>query len=139
MKALFVAALCISLIFYAGKTFAESEEICCTWINTEYTSDSRPQKIEFHIDGTFAAYKTKPSADATQRGTFQIIKKWKDSEENIWYQIKMENPITGTKYKLARVKKSGDRLEFVCNSEKFPTEIEKKNPDYSNYVRASID
>jgi hypothetical protein len=51
----------------------------------------------------------------------------------------MENPITGTKYKLARVKKSGDRLEFVCNSEKFPTEIEKKNPDYSNYVRASID
>jgi hypothetical protein len=135
MKGIFVAALCISFIFYAGNTFAESDEICCTWVNTKYTTDNRPQKLVFHFDGTFATYKTKTSTDALQRGTFQVIKKWKDSEENIWYQIKMQNPLSGTKYKLARVRKDGDKLEFVCKSNKFPSEINENEPDYCNYMR----
>ncbi len=137
MRALFIIALCLSLVFSAGKTFAESDEICCTWVNTKYVSGDPPQKLIFAFDGTFVTYGTKTSAEALQRGTFQVIKKWKDSEENIWYQIKMQNPISGTKYKLARVNKGGDKLEFVCKSDKFPAEIDKNEPDYCNYMRAS--
>ena len=137
MRALFIIALCLSLVFYAGETFAESDEIFCTWVNTKYVSGDPPQKLIFAFDGTFVTYGTKTSAEALQRGTFQVMKKWKDSEENIWYQIKMQNPISGTKYKLARVSKGGDKLEFVCKSDKFPAEIDKNEPDYCNYMRAS--
>ena len=139
MRVLFIAALLISLMFYAGQSFSESDEICCTWLNTKYVSGSRPQKLMFNFDGTFVTYKTKTSTDALERGTFQIVKKWKDSEENIWYRIKMQGLKYGTKYKLAKVSKAGDKLEFVCKSDKYPTEINKNEPDYCNYLRASTD
>ena len=138
MRVLFIAALCISLMFYAGTAFSESDEICCTWVNTKYVSGDRPQKLMFNLDGTFVTYNTKTSTEALQRGTFQIVKKWKDSGGNIWYQIKMQNPKYGTKYKLAKVSKDGDKLEFVCKSDKYPAEIDKNEPDYCNYLRASI-
>jgi hypothetical protein len=137
MRVLFIAALCISLIFNAGITIAESDEICCTWVNAKYVSGNRPQKLIFNYDGTFATYKTKASTDAFAQGMFQIIKKWKDSEENILYQIKMQDPRLGTKYKLAKVSKEGDKLEFVCKSDQYPAKIDKNEPDYCNYIRAS--
>ena len=134
MKGLFVAALCISLMLYADATFAESDEICCNWVNKNYISGKRPQKLILNDDGTFATYNTKTSTDAIERGMFQIIKKWKDSEENIWYQIKMQGLKHGTKYKLATISKDGDQLKFVCKSDKFPSEIDENSPDYCNYV-----
>ena len=137
MRVLFVAALCISLMFYAGTTFAESDEICCNWVNTKYVSGSRPQKLIYNHDGTFATYETKTGTDADERGMFQIIKKWKDSEENSWYQIKMQGLKYGTKYKLATISKDGDKLEFVCKSDKFPDEIDENAADYCNYMRYS--
>jgi hypothetical protein len=36
------------------------------------------------FDGTFVTYKTKTSTDALEQGMFQIVKKWKNSEKNIW-------------------------------------------------------
>ena len=138
MKVLIVAAICISLMFYAGEAFSESDEICCTWVNTKYVSGDRPQKLMFNFDGTFVTYNTKTSTEALQRGTFQIAKKWKDSGGNIWYQIKMQNPKYGTKFKLAKVSKDGDKLEFVCKQDKYPAEIDKNEPEYCNYLRASI-
>jgi hypothetical protein len=138
MKVLIVAAICISLMFYAGEAFSESDEICCTWVNTKYVSGDRPQKLMFNFDGTFVTYNTKTSTEALQRGMFQIVKKWKDPEGNIWYQIKMQNPEYGTKYKLAKVSKDGNKLEFVCKPDKYPAEIDKNEPEYCNYLRASI-
>ena len=83
MKVLIFAAICISLMFYAGEAFSESDEICCTWVNTKYISGDRPKNLMFNFDGTFVTYNTKTSTEALQCGTFQIVKKWKDSEENI--------------------------------------------------------
>ena len=137
MKVLFVAAICISLMFYAGEAFSESDEICYTWVNTKYVSGDRPQKIILSDDGQFVTYKTKTSTDALERGMFQVIKKWKDSEENIWYKIKMQGLKYGTKYKLATISKDGNKLEFVCKFDKYPAEIDKNEPDYCNYMRAS--
>ena len=138
MRALCIAILCLSVLIYAGETFAESDEICCTWVNSKYVSGNPPQKLIFSFDGTFATYNTKASTDALQRGTFQIIKKWKDSEGNILYQIKMQNPVSGTKYKLARVSKDGDKLKFLCKFDKFPDKIDENAPDYCNYMRYSM-
>ena len=137
MRVLFAAALCISFVFYAGLSLSESDEICCTWLNTNYVSGERPQKLMLNFDGTFVTYKTETSTVALERGMFQIVKKWKDSEENIWYQIKMQGLKYGTKYKLARVSKVGDKLEFVCKLDKFPAEINKNEPDYCNYLKFS--
>ena len=135
MKALFVAVVCISLMVYAGEAFSESDQICHTWVNIKYVAGDRPQKIMLSNDGQFVTYDKKTSIEALQRGMFQIIKKWKDSEENMWYQIKMQNPKVGTKYKLARINKDGDKLEFVCKPDKFPAEIDKNDPDYCLYIR----
>ena len=137
MKVFFVAALSISLMFCAGEAFSESDEICCTWVNAKYISGDRPQKLILSSDGTFATYDTITSIDALRRGMFQIVKKWKDSEENIWYRIKMQDPKYGTKYKLAMVSKDGNKLEFVCKSDKYPAQIDKNEPDYCNYMRDS--
>ncbi len=49
----------------------------------------------------------------------------------------MHNPIAGKEYKLAKVSKGGDKLEFVFKSDKFPAEIDKNELDYCNYMRAS--
>ncbi len=138
MKVLFFAVICISLTLYAGEAFSESDEICCVWVNAKYISGDRPQKLMLNFDGTFVTYKTKTSTDALERGMFHIVKKWKDSEENIWYKIKMQGLKYGTKYKLAKVSKDGNKLEFVCKSDKYPAEIDKNEPDYCNYLRASI-
>ena len=138
MRVLFIAAICLSLTLYAGEVFSESDEICCTWVNTKYISGDRPQMLMLNFDGTFVTYKTKKSTDALERGMFQIVKKWKDSEENIWYKIKMQGLKYGMRYKLAKVSKDGNKLEFVCKSDKYPAEIDKNKPDYCNYLRASI-
>ena len=138
MKALFVAAVCISLLFYAGEAFSQSDEILCAWVNAKYISDNPPQKLILNFDGTFECYTSKTSTDAFKRGMFQIVKKWKDSEKNIWYQIKMNDPKSGTKFKLARISNNGDILEFVCKKNKFPSEISKNDPDYCKYTRESI-
>jgi len=42
MKTLIISALCIFLLFYAEKTFSESDEICSTWINLKYTLGDPP-------------------------------------------------------------------------------------------------
>ena len=137
MKALFVATLCISLVFYAGEAFSQSDEILCTWVNSKYVSDNPPQKLILNYDGTFECYATKTSTDAIKRGVFQIIKKWEDSEKNIWYQIKMHDPKYGTKFKLARISNNGNILEFVCQPNEFPAEISTTDPNYCRYMRES--
>ena len=36
----------------------------------------------------------------------------------------------GTKFKLARIGKHGDKLEFVCKFDEYPVDINEKEPDY---------
>lgn len=137
MKPLFVLILCASLLFYAGDTFPQSDEICCTWINTEYVSSDRPQKIIFNYDGTFATYKSKETKDPIMRGVFQIDKKWADSNGIVWYNIKMME-MYGTKHILVRISMEGESLEFVSKSYDYPDEIDEDTSNYSNYSRMSL-
>lgn len=139
MKVFLTFAVCISIIFYAVTSLSESDEICCTWFNLKHIKGEIPQKIMFHYDGTFATYKKMNSIDALSRGTFQITKKWSDSNGNIWYQIIMNDPRTEKKYKLAKISQNGRALEFVCNPDNFPEKIDSKETSYCNFLRASMD
>ena len=58
MRALYITIFCLSLVFYSGETLAESDEICCTWVNSKYVSGDHPQKLIFAFDGTFVTYNT---------------------------------------------------------------------------------
>lgn len=139
MRTLMALAICFSLVFYISVSLSESDEICCTWFNLKHIEGKFPQKIVFHYDGTYATYEELNSIDALSRGMFQIVKKWTDSEGDIWYKIIMQDPKRGNRYKLAKVSKEGRKLEFVCKSDKYPTKIDGNESDYCNYMRASMD
>ncbi len=135
MKKLFLLALCSSLLIFATNSYSESDEICCSWVNTNYTSGDPPQKLIFHFDGTFACYNTQKTSDALKRGTYSIDEKWQDSEGNIWYKIKMREPMSETKYKLAKISDDGKTLEFICKSDKYPADISLGDENYCKYSR----
>lgn len=138
MKIISAVAILFFVALYPGITLAESDEICCTWINASYKSDKPPQKIMFHYDGTFATYNVKKPTDAIARGTFQIVKKWTDSDGSLLYQIVMNDPVQGRMFKFAKVSQGGKKLEFVSQPVSFPTEISASTSSYCTYVRASI-
>ena len=138
MKVLIALAICLSMIFYAGVTLSESDEICCSWVNTKYENGKPPQKIAFHYDGTFATYNNRESDVALSRGTFQIVKKWSDADGYLWYKIIMNDSVQGKKYKLARVTSDGKKLEFISKTDSYPTEIKADSSGYCNYMRASM-
>jgi len=135
MKKLLLLALCSSLLIFATNSYSGSDEICCTWVNANYTSGGPPQKLIFNFDGTFASYTTKNTNDALKRGMFSIAKKWQDSEGNIWYQIKMIDPKSEARYKLAKISDDGKVLEFTCKTDKYPADISSKDTDYCKYHR----
>ena len=135
MKKLLLLALCSSLLIFATNSYSESDEICCTWVNTNYTSGNPPQKLIFNFDGTFASYNTITTSEALKRGMYSIAKKWQDSEGNIWYQIKMLDPKSEARYKLAKISDDGKVLEFTCKTDKYPADISSEDTAYCKYHR----
>ena len=139
MKPLVAVAICLFMLLYAGKSLSESDAICCTWVNSKYEVGEKPQKISFHYDGTFATYQEEGSTEVFSRGTFRIAKKWSDTHGDTWYQILMNDLKQGKKYQLARVSGDGKSLDFVCNTEQFPTEINTGVSGYCSYLQAALD
>jgi hypothetical protein len=124
-------------LLYAGDVFPQSDEICCTWINTDYTSSERPQKMIFNYDGTFETYRSKETQNPIIRGVFQIDQKWTDTEGSIWYKIKMFD-MYGTQHNLVRIDKDGDKLEFMRKPHAYPESIDSDASNYSAYSRTVL-
>ena len=137
MRFIFVLAICASLLLYAGGAYPQSDEICCTWVNTEYEAKERPQKMILNYDGTFEVYPSQDSIDPTVRGTFQIEDKWKDSEDIIWYKVKMTD-MSGAKFHLMRIRDGGENLEFVRKQYRYPDAINTDVSNYSSYSRTEL-
>lgn len=138
MRAFLAFVVCTALLLYPAEIFAQSDEICCTWINTEYASGDRPQKMIFNYDGTFETYSSKEAVDPTMRGVYQIVQKWTDAEGLIWYKVKMFD-MYGAMHQLARINQKGDNLEFVQKPYEYPEAIDHKDLNYSTYSRSSAD
>jgi len=58
-----------------------NEELFGTWVNPSLTN----QKIVLDAS-SFSEYSTPASEKPNTHGTMQIVRKWTDSEGNIWYQ-----------------------------------------------------
>ena len=139
MRVLITLAIFFSIVFYAFVSISESDEICCTWFNLKHIEGKFPQKIMFHYDGTYATYKEMTSPKAFSRGTFQVTKKWSDSNGDTWYEIIKEDSKVGKQFQLTKVSQNGRKLELVCGEEKFPNEIDCKSDNYCNYVRSATE
>ncbi len=135
MKVFISIALWIVILFWAITAYSESEQICFTWINTNYTSGNPTQKLIYNADGTFAGYPKKDATDPIRRGTFTIFKKWKDAKGSIWYRIKWDGHWGERGYELAKVSNNGKTLEYVMKDSKWPADINVKDTSYCQYTR----
>jgi len=135
MKTLFRTAVCVAMVIIPAMAYSESDEIFSTWVNTNYASGSALQKLIYNFDGTFAGYPTTESTDPIQQGTFTILKKWKDSEGNIWYQIKWDGILDEAGYMLAKLSDNYTSLEYVMKPNQIPEEINVKDSSYRRYNR----
>ena len=123
------------LIMLAGIAHAQPDEICFTWFAANGAAANHPQKLTYNYDGTFACYAAKDSMDPTRRGTYMIIKKWKDEEANVWYQIKSFGPGDESGYELVKISDQGRKLEIVRASDTAPLEVSANDNSYCQYVR----
>lgn len=137
MRSLCLFVLCAFILFYAGDIFSQSDEICCTWVNTQYESGERPQKMIFNYDGTFETYTSKAAQDPIIRGVFQIDTKWTDSDGIIWYKLKMID-MYGTTHSLVRISKEGENIEFVRQPYAYPDAIDTDASSYRTYSRTLV-
>lgn len=135
MKHMIISIFGMVLFMLPGVVFSGADEICCTWINPAYTSANPPQMQIRNADGTFADYITREANDPLKRGTFTIMKKWKDSEGNVWYQIKWQGPMDERGYELAKISDKGNTLELVMRYDDYPSAIDPANENYRCYTR----
>lgn len=111
----------------------ENEEICGTWLNTEYKGTRRWQKRIFSPDGTLRAYRYESLLSPDCEGIYTITEKWTDSQQNIWYKIKTDGKCHGEQvvyYYLIRITDSGKTLELVYHPVDYHKELDPKHPSY---------
>ncbi len=136
MKPFFAITLSVVLFISAAITLAGSEEICGTWINTEYYKGihhSKWQKRIFSPDGTTRFYREVSLTSPDFDGTYTITEKWTDSDKNIWYKVKTTGKMYGDQYVahyLFRISNSGKTLESVYHPVDYHKELDPKHPTY---------
>jgi hypothetical protein len=113
-----------------------NEELYGTWTNEEMSH----QKTVNHPDGKFEDYFSVSDTTPFRGGTTEIVKKWTDSEGNVWYNTCdtfTTGSVKGHKVQnLWKISKSGTVAEFVWSEvgqfdpSKFPTTIDPKGNNY---------
>ena len=61
-----------------------------------------------------------------------ITKVWTDSEGIIWYNAERKDP--HLYYELGRISESGNRWEFICDGDTYPTEWDTTLTRYAPYM-----
>ena len=135
MKTIIWLACVLGILGLPFLAQADSDEICCTWVNPSYTSHTPPQIQIRNADGTFADYADRESTDPLRRGTFTIMKKWRDDAGNIWYRIKRQTGSDEPRYELAKISDGGQTLELVIRHDDFPSVLDPANEGYRRYTR----
>ncbi len=137
MRYFVTMVISMSIIFIASVSISDTDIIYGLWSNRGYYSNDFPEKIEFNYDGTYATYKHFIDVDIDSRGTYQITKKWSDSNGNIWYEIIITDLKVGKKYQLTRVDKKGRKLEFSSNKYNFPSKLDPEKNGCCIYWRSN--
>jgi hypothetical protein len=120
------------------------EEIYGTWINEK---EDR-QKLVMLPNGTWEYYIYESDTSPCEGGTYQLYKKWKDSEGNIWYYQYAGSTFgsdTANGQELDRIYFTGKEwvweldMEYVSafDPDKFPTKIDPESLRYRIYYRSA--
>jgi hypothetical protein len=122
------------------------EEIYGTWINEE----EAPQKWILYANGTYEYYIYASDTSPYEGGTFQLYKKWKDDQGNIWYYdyvIPYEHRAGGTRnvQELDRIYRNGKEWVWEYDSEivgafdpgTFLAKIDPESARYHVYYRST--
>jgi hypothetical protein len=114
----------------------DDEEIYGTWANTDYGVGFRGVKLVISPDGKFTEYGTETSTRPTLSGTFNITKKWTDSNgENIWYKATFDaEQVQTIYYHIIRISESGTVMEYEYSSIDYPTKIDPNDLESQNYT-----
>jgi hypothetical protein len=116
------------------------EELYGTWTNTiTYTGGVQySQKIVMYDWGYYETYSKVTDEFSRKNGTYIIVDRWTDSEENIWYKeyIRGRNELYPI-FELDKISKGGTVWEYVIGYDDFPTadNMNSKNPYYRIYYR----
>ena len=143
MKSILAWILSLTIMFVAPNSMADtsfyfagdSEPLYGTWINMEYHGIPA-QVLIYNPDGTGEASNS-VHLDPLWKIRYLITGKGVDPEGNIIYKIHW---IGNWKWQpegfsLYKISNSGNTLEYVYDSDKYPKEIDPKDSKYRKYTR----
>lgn len=91
MKAYLVITLGVLVLIFTGITLVGAEELYGTWKNEDYnTTDPtsvRYAKLVFNQDSTVSSYLSTTTKTTLWMGSYEITKKWTDTDGNIFYKF----------------------------------------------------
>jgi hypothetical protein len=117
-----------------------NEEIYGTWTNPEASR----QKFLMLPDGTWKLFISSSDTVPSESGTYQLVKKWKDSDGNTWYDENaswIANPM-GNQQVLVKIDATGKTIESSSlsvgkfDNQTYPKAIDRKDDTYSLFHRA---
>jgi hypothetical protein len=132
--------LVIALLLVVSLSFAGDVEKCYgTWVNPEYDKIIKKSALVIiKSDGTAEYYWFLLDKTPHVAYTYTVTDSWKDSEGNIYFEIKEEaeqqifNPIY---YALWKLSNTGETLEMESTHWDYPTELDTDSFYYRIYYR----
>ena len=115
-------------------TPADNEALYGIWISKNYdeTKGRFPAQWKIIQGGQVKYFYIREPDPVVYDGTFEIIEKWTDANDTIWYKSQWQlAPGGGEFYQLAKIIKSGETLEYVIDVNGYP---EKLNVNDETYV-----
>ena len=112
----------------------DNEPLYGTWVNMNYSGKPAPVLV-FNPDGTGGSKGRADSDKFISRFKSLITRKWTDDEGNIMYNEHWVGSWEEEGYTLFKVSNSGDTLEYVIESDKYPEKIDPKHSKYRKYTR----
>jgi hypothetical protein len=118
-------------------TFSLTEVLYGTWINEKMSFS----KIILNPDGTFENYKHPSDINPFRSGKQEIVNKWTDSKDDVYYETFDNLPYGIIMHSLWKVSESGTVVEMVgrasvVDPKYFPKEIDPKDPNYFIFYRS---
>lgn len=140
---LVAVAFLVFMIGCSAKPYmpATNEEIYGTWTNPNYGQ----QKLVRSSDGTWKSFTYPTDTVPISSGTFQLVKKWKDSDGNTWYQENVRVLVGVYKVntqQLDRIDKTGKVFEAIFqevgqfDDKNYPTKLDPKSESYGIFSRS---
>ncbi len=114
------------------------EQCYGTWVNHEYDSSHKAQKIVIHSWGLIEMFIDIDSKTCDQRGTSTLVERWTDHHGNVWYKDYERWEIFGSygesAYTLLRVNRDRTTLEVIFSGVSWPNPEQMDSETNTTYL-----